>query len=253
MAAEALPTHQRVLFALDPARQSLVGLESIIDLAARLHAELVAVLIEDINLLRLAELPFAREIDRASAQARALDRAGLAERWRVHASRLQRTLHASARARNVLLSVKVVRGHFLAEALAAAVAQDVLILSTGDGVSQRHGAAPKPVWVWYDASAAAERALRTASVLSAGRELALLLPAEPGRIVELRREAAQIVGLDQAIGYCEAITGMALSEWLPRLRDRGCSLLVLHRTGLPVDPLSQAALERFECPIVLVG
>ncbi|MBK7177644.1 MAG: universal stress protein [Chloroflexi bacterium] len=53
---------QRILVALDASPHSLAALEAAIDLAERLDAELQGLFVEDINLLRLAQLPFAREL-----------------------------------------------------------------------------------------------------------------------------------------------------------------------------------------------
>lgn len=62
----------RVLIALDANLRSLDALRLAAELAARLEAELLALFVEDVNLIRLAGLPFAREVDRSSAVERQL-------------------------------------------------------------------------------------------------------------------------------------------------------------------------------------
>ncbi len=62
----------RVLVALNASRRDYQALELAASLAARKRVELLAVFVEDINLFNLAELPFAKEIVRASAVEREL-------------------------------------------------------------------------------------------------------------------------------------------------------------------------------------
>ena len=51
-------TPRRILVALDASAHSHAALAAAVALAARLHAEIEGLFVEDINLLRLAELPF---------------------------------------------------------------------------------------------------------------------------------------------------------------------------------------------------
>ena len=56
------PRIDRVMVALDSTKQSQAALKAAAELAARLNVELIGLFVEDINLLQLASLPFAREI-----------------------------------------------------------------------------------------------------------------------------------------------------------------------------------------------
>ena len=53
---------KRILIALDPSRRGQSALQAAAHLAAGTGAELAGLFVEDINLLRLAGLPFAREL-----------------------------------------------------------------------------------------------------------------------------------------------------------------------------------------------
>jgi nucleotide-binding universal stress UspA family protein len=53
---------QRILVALDASPASLAALDFATELAERHQAELLGIYVEDINLLRSAEIPFTREI-----------------------------------------------------------------------------------------------------------------------------------------------------------------------------------------------
>ncbi|PKN22384.1 MAG: hypothetical protein CVU64_24985, partial [Deltaproteobacteria bacterium HGW-Deltaproteobacteria-21] len=61
-AREDKVTIRRILVAMDPSYRSVGALDVAAELAARLGAELSAVFVEDVDLLHLAELPFAMEI-----------------------------------------------------------------------------------------------------------------------------------------------------------------------------------------------
>jgi nucleotide-binding universal stress UspA family protein len=53
---------RRILVALDASVNSLAAIEQAATLAANLEAEQLGLFVEDINLLRIATLPFARQI-----------------------------------------------------------------------------------------------------------------------------------------------------------------------------------------------
>ena len=53
---------RRILVAVDASHHSIAALEAAVELATRFQAELLGLYVEDINLLRLAQLPFGREV-----------------------------------------------------------------------------------------------------------------------------------------------------------------------------------------------
>jgi nucleotide-binding universal stress UspA family protein len=93
---EREPAIRRILVALDASRHSLAALEAAAELAARLKAELAGLFVEDINLVRLAGLPFAREIRYPSATIQQLDSPRLEQELKVQATRMRRALAAAA-------------------------------------------------------------------------------------------------------------------------------------------------------------
>jgi len=114
-------------------------LEAAGGLARSLDAELVGLFVEDLDLLRFAALPFAREIGFASAARRRLDPASLERDLRAHAAEAERRLAQVAARAQVPSAFRVARGVAHAELLAAAAAEaarDVLrLLLLGDGES----------------------------------------------------------------------------------------------------------------------
>jgi len=69
-AAAPVQETPRILVALDASRNSLTALKAAAEVASLMHADLQAVFVEDVNLLRLAGLPFVHEIGLYSATRR---------------------------------------------------------------------------------------------------------------------------------------------------------------------------------------
>jgi nucleotide-binding universal stress UspA family protein len=119
---------QRILVALDASSHSLAGLEAAVALASKLDAEILGVYVEDINLLRLAEMPFASELGQYSSRPRKLDTGQLERQLRIHADRARQALLEAAEAADLAWSFRVVRGSIPVELIAATQDTDLIIL-----------------------------------------------------------------------------------------------------------------------------
>jgi len=122
---------RRILVALDTSPHSLAALEAAVNLAAKMNAELLGLFVEDTALLRLAEVPCAREILYFSAAESPLSRASMESRLRGQAEQARKALAAAARRAHVEWSFRTVRGDVASEVLAAA--SDVDLLAMGKG------------------------------------------------------------------------------------------------------------------------
>jgi len=161
-------------------------LEAITALAAESAAELSGVFLEDEDLLRLAELPFAQEISRVTSTARPLHAAALQRELRVQAASAERLLAGTAERLGVAWSFRIARGRIVAELRASSEEADLLLVSAGRqplgegrGLS-RHGpparaAQSERIVVAFDRSASGRRALATAGRLAAERRAALIV------------------------------------------------------------------------------
>lgn len=177
----------RILVAVDASPSSLAALDAAAELAASLRAELVGLYVEDINLLRLADSPFAREVGLFSGSIRELDAQRLERQLRAQANRVRRRLSRLAERSQIRWSFRVARGAIDTELLSAASDVDLVILgrigwsrgrrlgSTAQAIASQtprpaliHAprAALKPaILVIYDGSEVARRALTTATDL----------------------------------------------------------------------------------------
>ncbi len=119
---------RRILVALDTSPHSRAALAAAANLAARLEAQLIGVYVEDMNLLRLAQLPFAQEIHYASATPQKLDKDVMEKQLRSQADRARNDLRQTAEQYALEWSFQVLRGLVAAELLTAAEEADLLVL-----------------------------------------------------------------------------------------------------------------------------
>jgi nucleotide-binding universal stress UspA family protein len=120
-------TIRRVIVGLDPRSPGRAALEAAAQLAERLQAELVGLFVEDVDLLHLAGLPFAREIGFPSATLRALDVTSMERSLRALAGEVQRTMALIVGRAPVPWSFRVARGVLMSELRAAAAEGDIVV------------------------------------------------------------------------------------------------------------------------------
>lgn len=118
----------RILVALDASTNSRAALKTAVNLAETLHSEVLGLFVEDINLVRLAELPFAREVLFGENTVRHLTREGLQRNLRARAAILRRELEELTAEHKVAGSFRVIRGPVESELLTAALETDLLAL-----------------------------------------------------------------------------------------------------------------------------
>jgi nucleotide-binding universal stress UspA family protein len=197
---------RRILVAIDASLRSLAALEAAADLAAQLHAELLGLFVEDIDLLRVAGSPAAIHFAYPSASDRPLTATQIESELHALAERARRELAGAAARAHVPWSFRTVRGKVSAEVLLAAAEADLLTLGeVGRSIARRlglgstaraviagtrsslllvQGRIPRlqPVLAVYDRSAAAADACRFAARLaeSTGGCLTVLLPSPSG-------------------------------------------------------------------------
>jgi len=271
---------RRILIALDASTHSLAALETAINLATTLEAQLEGLFVEDVNVLRLAELPFVRQVRTLSAVTQPVSRLQLEAELQAQAARARRALMGAARRARVPATFRVVRGQVPLEVLAAAMEADLLVLGRisrpltrrrrlGSTARTVFARAPRSVFlvqstpvhsimVTYDGSLLAQRALTIAANLSRAQAVGAGLVPAPGRVQDpplltvllLAEEPALVEQLrEQAALWLETWSVTADYHWPGRptvanlaktAQEAGCSLLVLGGERLS---LSEAAVQ----------
>lgn len=194
---------KRILVALDTSETNRNALQTASLLASQLQAELQALFVEDINLLRLAELPFAHEMMIGSPERRRMTTASVERQMQAQVARLRQLVETTAQQNRIKVDFKVLRGQISNELQLAAQGMDLLILGKSSQHSQRslklgkvaqevlttvncnilllqYGALiERPVAVLFDGSTASQRALQLAVQLAHGdhNQLKVMYPA----------------------------------------------------------------------------
>ncbi len=270
---------QRILVALDASPHSLAALEAAAQLAATLGAELIGLFVEDVNLLRLAELPFVQEVGLFSATSRELSSQRVEWELRAQAAQARQALAKVAGQARVRWSFRVVRGVVSSEVLTAAAEVDLVTLGKvgwSPGQSRRLGSTTRavlsnasnltlitqqgarlgrPVLVIYDGSSRAERALAAAARL-AGPEGALTVLLLARGAAEAQRLQHRAAAWLQRRGV-KALYRRMRKEDLPRLahmiETEGGGVLVLpSESDLLSREKLQQLLNNITCPVLLV-
>lgn len=234
----------RILVALDASANSREALTTAVNLAATLRAELHGVFVEDINLLRLAELPFAREIQFADTGLHQLEMESLQRRLRARAAILRHEVEELSGEHKLTSTFSVIRGPVEKELLAAALETDMLAVgrlghsllnrmrmgSTARAVTARAASAvllvksdvaAGPIIALFDGSATGLRALRLAAELAEqGGDLCVLLWASDEEEAFERREfAAQLLdesGVQAQIQHLSGDLPLRVLQWVNR-------------------------------------
>jgi nucleotide-binding universal stress UspA family protein len=268
---------ERILLAIDASPGSLAAMEAAVELAAEYDAELIGVYVEDVDLLRLARLPFASEVVGYSARLRTLGPDALARQLRAQAAQARRALAREATRFGIRWRFQVARGRIPLVILAEADEADLVIVGkSGWSGHDRLGSTSRmlviegarhtlvlhessqlarPVMVAYDGRPISSKALDVAADFARGqfRGLSVLLLAADGESAEkLQRQAASELaahGLRASYRWLESADAQALAA---AVEAAGCLLVLPEDTAvLSGDPLIDF-LDRLHCPVYLV-
>jgi nucleotide-binding universal stress UspA family protein len=207
---------ERILVALDPSEHSRAALEAAARMASRLDAELMGLFVEDVNVRRLAELPFAQEVGLFTAGCRRVETQELSRQLRVQAGRVRRRFQTITRRVETRCTFREVRGRVALEVLRAAAEADVVILGKGawspfeterltPAVREVLGQAPAstlvlqagtrvepPMRAVYDGTPQGNRALSIAARLAEdGHLMVFVLADDPDRASRLEEAAVE--------------------------------------------------------------
>ena len=256
-------SQKRILVAFDTTQDY----QSILDLAATLamhqRAQLSALFVEDINLFHLAGLPFTRQIDRITSSTQPIDELWVTRNLEKQIIQIKHLLANVKMHSSLEVTLKVVRGHYVAEAIAAADKADLLLLNKrGNRQARTLRKSPKktftpPVWVIFDGSQASERALVIAAEITKGKttELNIIVKADSKETASaLKKRGRQIINGQLRSHFF--IEENDPSYILQCILQRGCSIMVMNinrQDALISNQEASFFSEQADYPVLLVA
>jgi hypothetical protein len=260
---------RRIVVTLDTGSLSHTAIEAAAGLASGMSAQLVAMFIEDVKLLRLAGLPFAQETGVASAHVRRLHAADMERALLVQGRQLRQALENTARQVPFVWSLEIVRGELLDIALAQSGA-DMLVL----GCTRRPGyagaggwgpARPYPpallgarrIMAVYDASVAGMRALEAAHALARTARSALevlVRDSNAERVAALRAQAsAWLASMGGVKASFISLPARDVASVARAARAQEVAAVLLPAPeGTPEAAHFAELVREFACPVVLI-
>ncbi len=269
---------RRILVALDASYHSLAALEAAAELAAGLEAELQGIFVEDINLLRVAGSPVAREVQYPFVAVARLDRARMERALRAQAAQARRAIAAACERWQIKWSFRVVRGEVIAEILEAALEADMLSLgkasrpliqrvrlgSTARAAAtqaphsvlllQRDVGIMPPIMMVYDDSPTARQALVIAIGMAqrtGGYLVILILAGATDEVPRLQSEISDLLLRQELMVRYRRLTDAGVAGLIHEVISERSGVLVLSSTILRPDAL-QILLDEVDCPVLLV-
>lgn len=269
---------KRILIAIDASPHSLAALDASVDLADKLRVELRGLYIEDENLLRLAELPFAREFRFSRTDSQKIDAKQMAEQVRLQSTLAERHFNELATKRNIKHSFHVGRGSIGIELQNEAEETDLLVLgriSRSLLQTSRLGSTAKtalfagqqslllthtnadlsqPVLLIYDGTESSEKALAMSRVICGenGRYNILINTEDDQQAKDIKKHLDHYFEVNKITGSFRRLHQINLEEINHILQMTQSGILVISYPNKQLShPLIERLLELVNCPVLI--
>jgi nucleotide-binding universal stress UspA family protein len=268
---------KQILVAIDTSPDSLAALEMGAELAAKLGADLNGIFVEDINLHRIATLPFAREIGYLTGSIRKLDNTLVNREFRTLARQAYQAMELLAKRRNLRWSFRRVQGVIPKELISAASDADLILLGKS-GWSKRKliGSTAKvvlinsplqsfflrpgiqiglPTVVIFDGSPIAWKALHVALQIHSGdHPLTILVPATDEQVAnQLQSDAlgeAERAGTSVELNWITDLNQVILARMT---KSSNCGILILPAESKFISGESLIELlDQTDCGVLII-
>lgn len=241
---------RRILVALDTSPHGSAALEAAVRLATELRAELHGLFVEDINLLRLAGLPFASEIDYSSGTSRPLDTASMEQALRTKAEGVRRAIAQTAQQTSLAWSFRISRGNLAQTMLAETLEADLLLIGrekASPPASSPTKAPYGPILLIDEGSAASNRLFDTAARLAKPHAdtIVALVTCDDETSAARRDDVSSPFFVQRCSHTVEALL-RAAQQWRPQL------LLIDRSSPLVTESSISTLVTQLPCPLALV-
>ena len=253
-----------IVVTLDASESGRPALQTAVRLAALLGAGLEGVFVEDINLIRLAGLPFLREVKSWSLAEEEISTQRMQRELRTMARHAERMLQQAAREMGVPWSFQVWRGRAGVASLAQAFGADILSLAPASSLvynrarelERQSRGTETFISVLFSASEQAIRAVTIACSLAKdmGAHLTVMLPdIQSQDLPTLKEKALAILKLHSQTARFVRVAGTDAQSLQQAACASGNNILIAEAEH-PL--LQQAGLEQcvqaLFCPVLLV-
>lgn len=267
------PTRKRdptrnIMVALDASASGRQALQTAARLAALMGAELEGVFVEDINLLRLAELPFLREVRPWSLAEESISSQRMQRELQTLARLARQMLEQTAMEMGIEYSFRVWRGHAAATTLAETFSADIISLgrvsslaSTGHWTvtrtrARRYHQSVAVINVLFSETEQAKRALTAACSLAQDLQanLSILLPdSDQTDTAKLKKRAQKILDKLGQTAQFVPLHGAGVQALVQIARSCDSCVFMAEREHplLQQSGLDQC-LDALGCPVLLV-
>ena len=262
VAAEKNITSKRILVSLENSRLGAMALEAAAELATELQAQLHGLFVEDINLLNLAGLPFAREVGHASATERRILPSDIERSLKAEALHTQQLLARTADRLQLQWSFKVVRGQIISELLSLANEGDLIIFGKMTRIQSESISIPmkqniQQVLIVFDGSSTSQRALTTALLMARlnATMLSVLIVSDTAESISALREkaASQLASDISKIRFLYAPKSQMVKQIQETLKEKKGILILGREHHLFSYKELQQLLGSISCPVILAS
>lgn len=262
VAAEKNRTSKRILVSLENSRLGAMALEAAAELATELQAQLQGLFVEDINLLNLAGLPFAREVGHESATERRILSSDIERSLKAEALHTQQLLARTAERLQLQWSFQVVRGQIISEVLSFAGEADLIIFGKMKKTQSESITIPMKqnvhqVLVVFDGSPTSQRALTTALLMARlnATMLSVLIEGDTPESINALREiaASKFASYISKIRFLNTPRSQLVRKIQETLKENKGILVLGRESHLFSYKELQQLLGSISCPVILAS
>ncbi|WP_455219992.1 hypothetical protein [Kaarinaea lacus] len=245
----------QILLALDAASENQDALESAIILAAQLRAELIGLFVEDIDLLRSAQLPFTSEVVADSGEERSFTSNHIEKSLRAWTKQMQALLTKEAQKANIKCSFRTVKGRHIDTLLSETGEYNLLIISHSRQQLISPITKSDVIYLVFDGSSEAHHGVAIISEMALHGLRNIVLIDTCSEDTEYgAKKAAEWLSRHGVHVFVQKLTGDPARSLPPLLKKYPAALLLVPaHFPMHYEPESLKVLQKkLNCPVVIV-